>query len=113
MLLIVAIVLLLVLPSPWSFVAFVGGLAAFVVEVLLWNRTVRGHRKKVGPQTLIGKTATVVSRCDPDGQVRVSGEIWAARCDGVADEGESVTVVGRNGLVLAVERAERDGVPEG
>lgn len=113
MLLIVAIALLLLLPWPWSFVAFVGCLTGFVVEVLLWNRTVRGRRERVGAQTLIGQTATVVSRCAPDGQVRVSGEIWAARCREGADEGEAVTVVGRDGLVLAVERAEREAALEG
>lgn len=104
MLLIVAFVLLVLLPSPWRYVAFVLGLALFVVEVLGWNRTVRGKRKRVGPETLIGRTATVVSACDPSGQVRVAGEIWAARCDGGAEEGETVTVVGRDGLTLAVQR---------
>jgi len=109
---IVAVVLLLVLPSPWRYVGFLGGLALFVVEVLFWNRTVRGERKKVGPQTLIGRTAKVVSACTPDGQVRISGEIWAARCEGGAETGESVTVVGRNGLVLDVERAVPAGADE-
>jgi membrane protein implicated in regulation of membrane protease activity len=105
MLLIVAFVLLVVLPSPWRYLAFVVGLALFVVEVLGWNRTVRGKRKRVGPETLIGRTARVVSACDPTGQVRVGGEIWAARCDAGAEEGETVTVVGRDGLTLAVQRA--------
>jgi membrane protein implicated in regulation of membrane protease activity len=109
---IVAIVLLIVLPSPWRYVGFVLGLTFFVVEVLFWNSRVRGYRKRVGPQTLIGKTATVVSTCRPDGQVRIAGEIWAARCEGGAGEGERVTVVGRNGLVLAVVRAAPAGAVE-
>ena len=112
MLFIVAIVLLLLLPSPWRYVGFVVGLTLFLFEVLFWNRRVRGYRHRVGPQTLIGQTATVVSACAPDGQVRVSGEIWAARCEGGADEGESVKIVGRNGLVLAVERAASAGALE-
>jgi membrane-bound serine protease (ClpP class) len=108
---IVAVVLLIFLPSPWRWVAFLAGLALFVVEVLAWNRTVRGKQRKVGPETLIGQAATVVSACAPDGQVRVGGEIWAARCEGGADEGESVTVVGRKGLVLAVEHAVPGDAP--
>ena len=102
---IVAFVLLILLPPPWNFVGFVGGLIAFVGEVLFWNSKVRKGRKTVGPQTLIGRTATVISACDPDGQVRISDEVWAARCGGGADVGETVTVVGRDGLTLVVEQA--------
>jgi membrane protein implicated in regulation of membrane protease activity len=106
---IVAIVLLIVLPSPWRYLGFVVGLTFFVLEVLFWNHRVRGYKKRVGPQTLIGRTATVVSACTPDGQVRISGEIWAARCEGGADAGETVRVVGRDGLTLAVVRTPSAG----
>jgi membrane protein implicated in regulation of membrane protease activity len=37
--------------------------------------------------------------------VRISGEIWAARCSAGADVGEEVRVVGRDGLTLLVEQA--------
>ena len=57
---------------------------------------VRGQPKKVGAQNLLGKTATVVSSCRPDGQVRVGGELWAARCPNGADRGATVEVVGRD-----------------
>ena len=112
MLFIVAVVLLIVLPSPWRYVGFVVGLTLFLFEVLFWNRRVRGYSKRVGPQTLIGRTATVVSACTPDGQVRIAGEIWAARCEGGADAGETVKVVGRDGLTLAVVRAASAGAAE-
>lgn len=105
---IVALVLLFLLPSPWNFVGFLAGLTVFVGEVLFWNRKVRGQRKTVGAETLIGKPATVVSPCRPSGQVRIAGEIWAARCSGGADAGEAVTVVGRDGLTLLVEPARPD-----
>ena len=39
-----------------------------------------------------------------DGQVRIGGEIWQARCEAGADTGETVRVVGLNGLTLLVER---------
>lgn len=109
---IVALVLLFLLPSPWNFVGFICGLIVFVGEVLFWNRKVRSGRKTVGAQTLIGKTATVASACSPSGQVRISGEIWAARCSDGADVGDTVTVVGRDGLTLVVERApDENGEP--
>jgi membrane protein implicated in regulation of membrane protease activity len=34
----------------------------------------------------------------------VQGEIWEARCEAGADRSESVRIVGRDGLVLLVER---------
>ena len=105
---IVALVLLFVLPSPWNFVGFIGGLIVFVGEVLFWNRKVRTGRKTVGAQTLIGKEATAVSSCRPGGQVRIAGEIWAARCSTGADMGETVIVVGRDGLTLLVEPARAE-----
>jgi membrane protein implicated in regulation of membrane protease activity len=108
---IVALVLLLALPWPWDLVGFVIGLVLFCGELFFWNRRVRGRRKVVGAQTLIGEAATVVLACRPQGQVRLSGEIWAARCEGGADVGEAVTVVGRDGLTLLVERARASAAP--
>ena len=104
MFLIVAIVLLVFVPWPWNLLAFVGGLLAFGVEVGFWNRRVRGKRVHVGVETLIGRTATVVSECRPYGQVRVGGELWEARCDEGADRGDEVAITGRNGLRLVVAK---------
>jgi membrane protein implicated in regulation of membrane protease activity len=105
--LILALVLLFLLPSPWNLVAFGVGLGLFVCELLLWRRHVRGIRQEVGAETLIGKEATVVSACRPEGQVRVGGEVWAARCAAGVDVGEKVTVDGLDGLTLVVSRATR------
>jgi membrane-bound ClpP family serine protease len=107
--LLVAVVLLLVLPSPWDVVGFGVGLACFGGEVVFWQRRVRGNRIAVGAQTLIGEVGTVVSSCRPSGQVRVLGETWAARCDAGADIGDAVEVVGRHKLTLVVERRAAEG----
>jgi membrane protein implicated in regulation of membrane protease activity len=104
-LLILAFALLFFLPTPWNLIGFAISLALFFPELFAWNRSMRGRRKVVGAQTLIGRQATVVEPCRPSGQVRVSGELWGARCEEGADRGESVRVVGRDGLTLLVERA--------
>jgi membrane-bound serine protease (ClpP class) len=101
---IAAFVLLLVLDGPWNLVGFGVCLVLGFGELFLWNRTVRGRRPTVGAETLIGSQAEVLSTCRPDGQVRLNGEIWDARCTGGAAEGETVRVVGRRGLTLEVER---------
>ena len=63
MFVLLAIVLLLLLPSPWNLVGFVVCLVLFPGEVYVWHRKVRGNRKVVGAQTLIGAPGTLVSVC--------------------------------------------------
>ena len=41
----------------------------------------------------------------PDGQVKVDGEIWRARCDGGCDAGTAVVVRRIDGLMLEVDPA--------
>ena len=103
MFLILGIVLLIFLPSPWNLVGFTVCLVLFFGELLFWNRTMRGRRKVVGAETLVGQEAEVIAPCRPTGQVRIGGEIWEARCDAGADTGDTVRVVEVRGLTLLVE----------
>ena len=103
MLFIVAIALLLFLPSPWNVYGFGIALVLFFGEAWGWNHSMRGRRKVVGGQALIGMQASVVLPCRPTGQVRVGGELWQARCEAGADPGDTVRVVDRDGLTLIVE----------
>jgi membrane protein implicated in regulation of membrane protease activity len=98
------IVLLIFVPWPWNLVSATACLILFCGELFFWNRTMRGRRKVVGAQTLVGQEAEVVAPCRPAGQVRVGGELWGARCAKGADAGETVRVVGLSGLTLLVER---------
>ena len=41
--------------------------------------------------------------CRPEGQVRIAGEIWRARCAAGADVGDTVGVREVDGLMLVVE----------
>jgi membrane-bound serine protease (ClpP class) len=102
MLLVLAFILLLVLPTPWNVVAFLAALVLFLGELGFWNRTVRHRRVEAGAETMIGSKAVVISSLRPTGQVRVDGEIWDARCEEGADPGQTVTVVGRDRLTLFV-----------
>jgi len=103
MLLIVALVLLLVLPDPWDvYGALLFGLLG-LVELYLWNRTVRRRRKEVGVHRLVGQIGKVRVTCRPVGQVFVSGELWRAQCGEGADAGESVRITAVNDLTLDVE----------
>jgi membrane protein implicated in regulation of membrane protease activity len=103
--LLVGIVLLVFVPYPWNLISFALCVVLFVGEVSFWNRRVRGEPERVGAETLIGRAAAVVTLCHPDGQVRIDGEIWEARCAEGADPGDSVVVTARDGLRLIVERS--------
>ena len=75
----------------------------WILELLAWNRSMKGRRKAVGAQTLLGREAVVMTACRPRGQVRIDGEIWEARCDAGAGEGDTVRIVDRDNLALIVE----------
>jgi membrane protein implicated in regulation of membrane protease activity len=99
------ILALLVVPASWDVPVVVAAGLVEVGEAFLWIRLSRRGRVKMGPETLIGATAEVVTPCRPNGQVRVQGELWQARCEEGADAGERVRVQALEGLTLVVERS--------
>jgi membrane protein implicated in regulation of membrane protease activity len=105
MILLIAIILALFLPWPWTLAILIVGVILEVGEVIWGRRLARRWKAKTGPQTLIGMEAEVVSPLRPAGQVRVNGEIWAARSATGADPGDTVVVKAVDGLTLAVEAA--------
>ena len=104
----VAILLLLILQSPWNLVAFIVLLPLWILELIGWNRTMKRRKPAVGAQTLIDRDAVVITPCRTRGQVQLNGEIWEARCDAGATVGDTVRVTGRDGLTLVVERSGAD-----
>ena len=92
-----------VAPAPWGLVLVAASAVVEVGETYFWIRFSRRRRIQAGAETLIGARAVVVSPCRPAGQVRVQGELWRARCEPGAEPGETVRIVGREGLTLLVE----------
>jgi membrane-bound serine protease (ClpP class) len=104
MLLLGAILLaIFVLPSPWGIVAVVAGGLIDVAESLALLRWSRRRRAAIGVETLIGRTAVVSSPT----QVRVAGELWEAISDVPLVPGESLQVIGVDGLTLRVSPRSR------
>ena len=93
-----------VLPSPWGLVAIILSGVYEIGQTVLTIRWSQRRRAHIGAEALVGATARVVERCDPVGKVSVNGEIWNARCDEVAEHGESVRIQGLDRLTLLVER---------
>ena len=106
MLLLGAILLaVFVLPDPWDLPVILLAAVVEVGETAFWLWYSRRRRAQMGPETMIGATAQVVTPCRPLGQVRVQGELWRARCEAGADVGEEVRILALEGLTLVVERA--------
>ena len=106
MLLVGAILLaVFVLPPEWAIPVVAVAAVVEVGETLFWLWYSRRGKIKMGPETLVGAVAEVVTRCDPLGRVRVQGELWSARCEEGAEPGERVRVRALDGLTLVVERA--------
>ena len=94
MLLLVAILAaLFLLPSPWSYIAVIAAAVVESAELGLFVWYSKRRRATTGADAFPGARGVVVQACRPIGQIRVSGELWRARCEEGADPGEAVVVV--------------------
>lgn len=88
-------------------VVLMAALAAFAV--ITYRLGSRALKKKpvVGLSDMVGSKGRVVSRLDPEGLVRIKGELWESKSAGRRiDAGAEVTVVGQEGLKLIVRRGK-------
>ena len=106
MLLVVAVLLMLfVLPPGLGVALVVVALVAEIGELVLWRRFLDRIRVTTGAEGLVGEVGEAITACDPEGSVRVRGEIWKARADPPAARGERIVVDAVEGLTLAVAPA--------
>ena len=101
-----AVLLLLILPSPWGLVALLACAVLGVGEVAYWQRRMRGRKVQTGAENLVGATGEVTEPCDPLGQVRVLGELWQAHSNSPLPRGTPVRVVALKGLTVEVEAVD-------
>ena len=92
-----------VLDEPWTWVAVGLGGAWEVAETVLLVRWSQRRQATVGVEALVGRRAVVAADCMPEGQVRVAGELWHARCRAGAAAGDKVVVREVDGLTLVVD----------
>jgi membrane-bound serine protease (ClpP class) len=90
------------LPSPWGIVAIIGALVVELAEIGLFVWYSKRRRATTGAEGLVGAVGVAVTACDPDGQIRVEGELWNAICDEGAQPGDRVVVQRLEGLTLIV-----------
>jgi membrane-bound serine protease (ClpP class) len=92
-----------VLPAPLGIALVVLAAAFEIGEIVFWRRWLSRYRVSTGAEGLVGMAGEVVERLDPEGGVKVRGELWRARSPQPAKIGEKVTVRGVDGLTLEVE----------
>jgi membrane protein implicated in regulation of membrane protease activity len=93
------------LPSPWGLILVVVAAVVDLTEIgigLWWSRR---RKAAVGTSALVGTTGVAVEDLWPEGQVKLNGELWRARCEGGCDAGTAVVVRAIDGLTLEVEPA--------
>ena len=88
-----------VVPWPWGIFAVIAGALLDIGESFAFLKWSRRRKSPVGAEALVARTAVVVTPT----QVRVAGELWAARSDDPLRVGEEVVVRAVNGLTLVVE----------
>jgi membrane-bound serine protease (ClpP class) len=93
----VAVSLKLMLPTIVMIGGFFVGIA--YVAFKAYRRAPKG-----GMEGLIGETGVVEEKIDPVGLVFAHGERWKASSDEVAEEGETVEIIGSKGLELVVRK---------
>lgn len=103
MALVTGFVLFAILDPPLGVIALAVGAVVEFGEAIFWTRYLRRIRVRTGVEGLIGERAEAIEPCEPDGRVRLRGEIWSAVCERGAGTGEAVRVTAVDGLTLAVE----------
>ena len=103
MFLLLALLLLIFLPSPWNVIGGVVSGALGLVEVGYWQRRMRREKVQTGVENLVGAIGEATDRLAPTGHIRVLGELWEARATSELPRGTAVRVVAVNGLELEVE----------
>jgi membrane-bound serine protease (ClpP class) len=92
--------------SPWVAIAVSAGFGG--ITVFLVRLAVRARRRKarLGPDALIGSSASAMEALAPEGHVLVEGEIWRAVASEPVAPGTKLRVIGHDQYLLRVERAE-------
>jgi membrane-bound serine protease (ClpP class) len=102
-LLVVAIVAAIFwLPTVWGVAAVIGAAVVELAEIALYVWYSKRRRATTGAEGLVGAVGVAVTPCDPEGHVRVEGELWKAVCADGARPGDTVVVERVEGLTLVV-----------
>ena len=107
MFLLLALLLFIILPSPWDLIFGFASLVLGIFEVAYWQRRMKRQKVETGAERLVGATGEVSERLAPSGSIRVLGELWEAHSSSELPPGARVRVIAVRGLTLEVEPVDR------
>lgn len=81
-------------------------MAALATWMLYKGIKAKRFKVKTGKEALIGAKGIAVTDLKPTGEIRVIGEFWQATRDEWIKNGETVEVVGMEGMFLVVKLAK-------
>ena len=91
----------------WALIVIMVAWAAFAVFTFRKGTQALKRKPVVGLSDMVGSRGKVVNRLDPQGMVRIKGELWEAiSVGGRINTGKEITVVGQDGLKLIVRRTK-------
>jgi membrane-bound serine protease (ClpP class) len=102
--------------SRWLIFAVAAAMAALLFFVGRAVMRLRHEPAAIGAPALLGRVGVAESRLAPGGTVRIDSEVWSAAVEEGADPiapGESVEVVGLEGVVLRVRQRPAEHTPRG
>jgi membrane-bound ClpP family serine protease len=78
-------------------------------NVFSYRKSIQALRKQPMPgmTNMVGSQGEIVKSLNPDGLIKIRGELWAATAaSGKIATGQNVTVIGQNGLKLVVRESD-------
>ena len=100
---IAAVLAFIFLDAPWRYLVAGGLLVVDVFEIYIWLRW-RKQRSMTGAEGIVGARGTALTDCDPEGQVKVKGQIWKAWAADPVHANDDVVVTGVDGIRLNIAR---------
>lgn len=76
------------------------------IGIFLVIITLRTYKNRIitGQQGLIGRIGVVTVKLEPEGKIKIDGEIWNAISDKPVKVGEEVEIIKVSGMKLTVEK---------
>ena len=94
----------------WIVIALLAGFPIFAYMMYRIGHPTILYKEVSAPESIVGQIGTVEKRLDPEGYIKINGELWRSLAeDGPIKEGEEVTVTAIEGLRLTVVKRDHGG----
>lgn len=96
----------IILPA-WVLVCIMAAWAVFGTWLFIFTTIALKKQATAGLPSMVGTVGKAAGNLDPEGMVKIRGELWKAVAEegGIAD-GERIEVTGENGLQLLVRKKQ-------